>query len=242
MSIRDYNREYQDNETRRYAYDFDSVVRGYMMRTLEPFFSNGKALELGCFEGDSTLLYARYFDDLTVLEASDELIAKAKARVPDRVQFIHAAIEEAELPPAYDSIFLVHTLEHLDDPVAALSRIRTWLTPKGRLFVVVPNANAPSRQIAVKMALIDTNHSVTDAERAHGHRCTYSLDTLEHDVRSAGLEIQSRGGVFFKPFANFQFDQLMEHKIVSQAYLDGCYALGMHYPELTSSVYVVCGR
>ena len=133
-------------------------------------------------------------------------------------------------------------MEHLEGPVEALSRIRNWLSTSGRLFVVVPNADAASRQIAVRMGLIETNNSVTPGEFAHGHRRTYSLDTLEHDVRSAGLNIECRGGVFFKPFANFQFDLLIKHKVIDEAYLEGCYALGMQYPELTASVYVVCTR
>jgi SAM-dependent methyltransferase len=240
--MRDHNQEYQDNEIRQYAYDFDSVVRRYMMRALEPYFQSGKALEIGCFEGDSTLEYAQRFEDLAVLEASSDLIAVARKKVPDRVKFIHSTIETASLPAQYESIFLVHTLEHLDDPVAALRSIGQWLSPKGRFFVVVPNAYAPSRQIAVKMGLISHNNAVTEGERIHGHRCTYSFDTLERDVRDAGLSIQARGGVFFKPFANFQFDLLIRNKIIDQAYLDGCYALGMQYPELTSSIYAVCTR
>jgi len=240
--MRDHNREYQDNESRRYAYDFDHVVRRYMMRTLAPFFTNGKALELGCFEGETTKLYAERFDDLTVVEAADSLIEIARAKVPASVRFIHSTIETAELEPVYDSIFLVHTLEHLDRPVEALSRIRAWLRPSGKLFVVVPNANAASRQIAVKMGLVETNSSVTAGERAHGHRRTYSLDTLENDARQAGLKVESRGGVFFKPFANFQFDLLMNNKVIDEGYLEGCYALGMQYPELSASVYLVCTR
>lgn len=239
--MRNHNEEFQDNEHRQYAYDFDSIVRGYMMRTLAPFFStDGKALELGCFEGDSTLLYAEHFKDLTVIEASDKLIEVARKRVPANVHFVHASIETAAMQPVYDSIFLVHTLEHLDDPIACLARIRSWLSPKGRLFIVVPNANAASRQIAVKMGLIESNQSVTAGEKAHGHRCTYSLDTLEKDARKAGLQIETRGGIFFKPFANFQFDIIIKQKIIDQAYLDGCYALGMHYPELTASIYLIC--
>jgi len=239
--VRDHNREYQDNEERRYAYDFDYVVRRYMMQTFEPFFSRqGAALELGCFEGETTRLYAEYFDDLTVLEAADSLIAIARTKVPGTVRFIHSTIEEADLEPAYDAIFLVHTLEHLDDPVAALARIRGWLRPGGRLFVVVPNADAASRQIAVNMGLIESNSAVTEGERAHGHRRTYGMDTLERDVRQAGLHVEARGGIFFKPFANFQFDKLIAHEIIDNAYLDGCYALGMRYPELTASIYVVC--
>ena len=240
--MRDFNSEYQDNGARQYAYDFDYIVRRYMIRTFKPFFTNGKALELGCFEGETTKLYAEHFDDLTVIEAADDLIEVARKRVPENVHFIHSMIEDAELEPIYDSIFLVHTLEHIDDPLAALARIRTWLSPTGRLFVVAPNANAASRQIAVKMGLIDTHQSVTEGELAHGHRCTYSLDTLENDVRRAGLNVESRGGVFFKPFANFQFDMLIKNKVIDQAYLDGCYALGMHYPDLTASIYLVCTR
>lgn len=239
---RDHNSEFQDNAERKYAYDFDSVVRRYMMRALAPYFGSGKGLEIGCFEGESTALFAEHFDDLTVVEAADELIAVARQRVPDRVRFVHSTIETAKLEPVYDAIFLIHTLEHLDDPVANLARLGTWLTHSGRLFVVVPNANAPSRQIAVKMGLIEHNHAVTPGEHAHGHRCTYSLDTLERDVRKAGLNVLARGGIFFKPFANFQFDLLIKHGVIDQAYLDGCYALGMHYPELTSSIYLICTR
>lgn len=240
--MRDRNSEYQDNETRQYSYDFDHVVRRYMMRSLSPFFTKGKALELGCFEGESTKLYAENFEDLTVIEAADTLIESARKKVPATVQFIHSTIESAELQPIFNSIFLVHTLEHLDHPVEALARIGNWLAPNGRLFVVVPNADAASRQIAVKMGLIETNNSITDGERAHGHRCTYSLDTLENDARKAGLNIESRGGIFFKPFANFQFDLLLRNKVIDAGYLDGCYALGMQYPELTASIYLVCSR
>jgi len=238
--MRDFEKEHLDNDLRSYAYDFDSVIRRYMMRSLSPFFTSGKALELGCFEGDSTKLFSEQFDDLTVVEAAKSLIDVAKSKVSTKVNFVQATIETAEFEPVYDSIFLVHTLEHLDDPVTALSRIRSWLSPRGRLFLVVPNADAPSRQIAVKMGLIDANNSVTPGERIHGHRCTYSFDTLERDARSAGLNVEARGGIFFKPFANFQFDMLVKSKIIDQAYLDGCYALGMQYPELTASIYLVC--
>lgn len=241
--MRDYNKEFQDNAGRKYAYDFDDVVRAYLMRTLEPFFyTDGKALEIGCFDGSSTKRLAEYFRNLTVLEASSDLVAAARARVPDHVAFVNGRIEDVQMDAQFDAIFIVHTLEHLDDPVPALSRMRLWLTDRGRLFIVVPNAQAASRQIAVRMGLIETNNAVTESERLHGHRRTYSLDTLEHDARKARLRIESRGGVMFKPFANFQFDRLIGEGIIDDAYLEGCYALGMQYPELTASIYLTCRR
>ena len=61
--VRDFNREYQDGE-RKYAYDFDSVLRRYMFRALEPFFRRGAALEMGCYEGEVTAMLAERFLDL----------------------------------------------------------------------------------------------------------------------------------------------------------------------------------
>jgi 2-polyprenyl-3-methyl-5-hydroxy-6-metoxy-1,4-benzoquinol methylase len=241
MTTRDYNQEYQDSAS-KYAYDFDLVLRRYMMRALEPFFLPGRALEMGCYKGDVTELIAERYTDLTVIEASDELVGIARARVGSRARFITSTFEAADITDRYDAVFLVHTLEHLDDPVGVLRRVNTWLTPSGRLFVVVPNANAPSRQIAVQMGLIAHNSAVTDAERAHGHRKTYSLDTLAREALDAGLTIVHRGGVFFKPLANYQFDKLMGGDVITDGYLEGCYRLGMHYPDLCASVFVVCER
>jgi len=234
---------FADNVHRTYAYGFDYIVQTYLLRSLSPFFKpGGKALELGCFEGESTQRLARYFDDLTVLEAVNTLIETARANVPASVEFIHSTIETADLAPQFDAIFLVHTLEHLDDGVAAMSRIKQWLSPGGYFFVAVPNADAASRQIATKMGLIDTNNAVTEGEHLHGHRRTYSFDTLESEVRRAGLEVVTRGGVIFKGLANFQIDRALKENIIDAAYIEGCYALGMQYPELCSTIYMVCRR
>ena len=105
-----------------------------------------------------------------------------------------------------------------------------------------PNANAPSRQIAVKMGLIKHNSAVTPAEAEHGHRITYSLDTLERDAVSAGLKVVYRSGIFFKALANFQWDRLLQTDIISKEYLEGCYQLGQNYPDLCSSIFLMCEK
>jgi 2-polyprenyl-3-methyl-5-hydroxy-6-metoxy-1,4-benzoquinol methylase len=238
---RDYNAEYKDG-TRKYAYQFDSLLRRYLMRSLDPFLPPGKALEMGCYKGDVTELIAARYDDLTVIEASEELLTETRARLGRRATFVHGLFETIEVSARFNAIFLVHTLEHLDDPVFVLRRVHSWLADRGRLFVVVPNAHAPSRQIAVQMGLIPFTTAVTDSERAHGHRRTYALDTLEHDVSQAGLRVVHRGGVFFKPLANDQFDKLLAGDVITPEYLEGCYRLGMRYPDLCASIFLVCER
>jgi 2-polyprenyl-3-methyl-5-hydroxy-6-metoxy-1,4-benzoquinol methylase len=241
---RNYDQEIKNLNDHDYAYSFDfDVMHPYMLRSFVPFFKEGNLLELGCFKGDFTKRFLPFFSDITCVEASLEAVQEAKGKLGEQVKFINALFEEIKLPSQYNNIIMTHVLEHLDDPVDILDKINSeWLSNDGHFFLVCPNANAPSRQIAVKMGLISHNSAITDAEFKHGHRITYSLDTLERDVKKAGLQIVHRSGIFFKALANFQWDKLLKTDIISKEYLDGCYELGQQYPDLCSSIFFVCKK
>ena len=239
--MRNYNLECQDNAARKYAYDFDSIVRRYMLETLKPYFNcHGATLEMGCYKGDMTEQILNYLPTITVIEASSDLALTVQQRFPGKVTVITSTFETAQIEEKFDNIFIVHTLEHLDDPVTILKKIRDWLTPTGLLFVAVPNANALSRQLAVKMGLIEYNAAVTPGEAEHGHRRTYSMDVLLGQLRCAGYRAVDYGGILVKPFANFQFDQAIAQGILNEAYLEACNELAKTYPELSASLFAVC--
>jgi hypothetical protein len=92
------------------------------------------------------------------------------------------------------------------------------------------------------MGLISHNSAVTEAEEKHGHRITYTLDTLERDIKLSGLDVVYRTGIFFKALANFQWDRLLGTDIISKEYLEGCYQLGQQYPDLCSSIFFLCKK
>lgn len=244
MNNRDYNKELKDTSDHQYAYSFDfDVMHPYMLRTFTPFFKEGNFLELGSFKGDFTKRFVPLFDDITCVEASEDALKIAQFKLGKKIKYVNSLFEEVNLPVKYDNIVLTHVLEHLDDPVYVLKRINDeWLSENGRFFLVCPNANAPSRQIAVKMGLISNNSAVTQAEKEHGHNITYTFDTLERDVKASGLKIINRSGIFFKALANFQWDRLLQTDIVSKEYLDGCYELGHQYPDLCSSIFLLCEK
>lgn len=241
---RNYDQELRDAAGHKYAYSFDfDVMHPFMLKSFAPFFIPGSLLELGSFKGDFTRRFLDHFTDITCVEASGAAVAAAKADLGDRATFVEATFETAALPRRYDNIVLTHVLEHLDDPVAVLRRVNDeWLSETGRLFLVCPNGNAASRQIAVRMGIISHNTAVTPAEREHGHRITYNLDTLEGHARAAGLKVVHRSGIFFKALANFQWDRLLATDIVSKEYLEGCYQLGQIYPDLCSSIFLLCEK
>ena len=241
---RNYNKELKDTTEHKYAYNFDfDVMHPFILKSFIPFFKAGNFLELGSFKGDFTRKFIPHFDDITCVEASDEAIAIAKSEFGDKIKFVNGLFENTTLPTKYNNIVLTHVLEHIDDPVAVLKKINDeWLSDTGRFFLVCPNANAPSRQIAVKMGLISHNSAITTAEAEHGHKITYALDTLERDAKAAGLNVVHRSGIFFKALANFQWDKLLKTDIISSEYLEGCYQLGMQYPDLCSSIFLMCEK
>jgi ribosomal protein S18 acetylase RimI-like enzyme len=244
LKMRDYNKEFEDTPDHKYVYNFDfDVMHHYMIKSFNNHFVKGNCLELGSFKGDFTKRLVKYFDDITCVEASDEAIKVAKTLNGGQVKYVNGMFEDVSLPNKFDNIVFTHVLEHITDPVSVLKKINNeWLSDTGRLFLVCPNANAPSRQIAVKMGLISHNSAVTPSEKDHGHQITYSMDTLERDAKLAGLKVVHRSGIFFKALANFQWDQLLKTEIISKEYLDGCYELGQQYPDLCSSIFLLCEK
>lgn len=240
---RNYEQECRDYKNNKYAYNFDfDVMHGFMLKSFKPFFVGGNVLELGSFKGDFTKKLLPYFKDITCVEVSSDAVRVARKKLKN-VLIINSLFEDVRLPKKYNNIILTHVLEHIDEPVKLLSKIKDkWINDDGRLFLVCPNANAASRQIAVKMGLLTHNSCITSSEKKHGHRITYSFDTLEKDVKDAGFNIIYRTGIFFKALANFQFDRLLELNIVSKKYFEGCYQLGHQYPELCSSIFLLCEK
>lgn len=240
--MRDHNREFRDNSERKYQYDFDAVLREFLLKRVDRFIiRDGMVLEMGSYLGDMTEQILTRVEEVTVIEASSELATGVAGRFGSRVSVVNATFEEVDLEPTFDTIFLVHTLEHLDDPVSVLRRARSWLRPNGSLIVAVPNANALSRQIAVRMGLISHNSAVTPGEWKHGHRRTYSLDVLISHVLQADLSVVDSGGVIVKPFANFQWDRALDAGIVDSEYVEACDDLALVYPDLSASIFVVAG-
>ena len=245
----------RDTPTAKYAYSFDlEVMHPMMIRTFEPWFIDspwsvertaGSCLELGSFEGAFTERLHEHFSDITCIEASRAAHKKMKERLfgTPGVLVHDATFEQAKLGNQYDNIFMTHVLEHVEQHYRVLRRVNEeWLAPGGRFFLACPNANAASRQIAVKMGKLSHNSVVTLDEKAHGHWRTYTLDTLEDAARSVGLKVIARGGIFFKALANFQLDRAMKINIINQHYLEGCYQLGQVYPDLCASIYLICEK
>ena len=215
---RDYNKEHKDNQFRQFAYRFDyEVMHKYMLQSiLESTNQTDEILELGSFQGEFTSLLCEYFSEVTCVEASSEAVhfhqSKIKNAALNRVNILNSRFEDVKLDQCFKTVVMTHVLEHIDDPISVLKKVKSEMLGEGGVLLsYVPNANALSRRIAVEMGLVDHNAAVTEGEEQHGHRVTYSIDTLARDVKAAGLRVIDKKGIFLKTLANFQWDFFLNH-------------------------------
>src|SRR5580704_8860128 len=85
-------------------------------------------LELGPAEGVMTELLATTGKRLTLVEGSSLFCDSLRQRFPD-ANTINALFEEFQSNELFDNIVLGHVLEHVEDPVDILSRVKQWLKP-----------------------------------------------------------------------------------------------------------------
>jgi 2-polyprenyl-3-methyl-5-hydroxy-6-metoxy-1,4-benzoquinol methylase len=210
-----------------------NVIRAHMGRS-------PSILELGCSDGYMTSLLNAIASDHVVVEAAPDFIAAARQAAPERVQFVQTLFENYQPDRKFDLVVMSFILEHVADPSDLIARARLWLTPDtGRIFAVVPNIRAFSRQLGRAIGVVGELDEITPSELAHGHRRSYDRIAFDRDIERGGAEILARGGLVVKPFANTHMDMMLRQGIIGQEQLTGLERLGTEYPDLCHSVYAV---
>jgi 2-polyprenyl-3-methyl-5-hydroxy-6-metoxy-1,4-benzoquinol methylase len=151
-----------------------------------------------------------------------------------QAKVVHALFEEFVPDAPFETVVLGHVLEHVDDPVALLRRVRNWLTPTGRILAAVPNSRSLHRQAAVLLSMLPFEEALNDTDRHHGHRRVYNPETLRRDFLQAGLGIEVFGGYWLKPLSNAQLERDWDDSMIA-AFM----ALGERYPDIAGEIYVV---
>ena len=100
---------------------------GLFRRYMRP---NGSVLELGPAEGIMTDVLYPYFEDYTVVDGADFFVDSILKRHP-KIQGYASLFEEYKPLRKYDNIVLGHVLEHVENPVAILKLVSSWLVGGG---------------------------------------------------------------------------------------------------------------
>lgn len=213
--------------------DFDKRLIRYRYEALKPHLRGPHGLELGPAEGEMTQFLVNDFESLTLVDGAAELLAQ----IPDRENLmkVHSLFEEFEPEALFDSVIMEHILEHVDEPVVLLERVKHWLAPGGKLFLGVPNGNSIHRLVAVKMGLLENPCQLNARDHALGHRRVYTPETIRKVIEAAAISVETLGGVYFKPLSNGQIQENWTEEMIQ-----GFYELGKDFPGLAAEIYAVC--
>ncbi|HXC04336.1 MAG TPA: class I SAM-dependent methyltransferase [Bacteroidia bacterium] len=184
-------------------FDKDQKVNAFRSRTILEYTTGPKVLELGCADGLVTELLCRHFKGVVAVDASEELLAKARVRAPEAT-YHQALFEQFEPGTTFDTVILGHVLEHVQDPIAILQIIQKWVAPKGKLIITVPNGNSVHRRIGVEMGMLKYPTELNEDDIRIGHRRVFTVETLRTAVLSSGLNILKEEGILLKPLSNRQ--------------------------------------
>ncbi|MFJ7825273.1 class I SAM-dependent methyltransferase [Psychrobacillus sp. NPDC096623] len=213
-----------------------SKMRKELFSRLSRYFKGNHVLELGCGDGEMTLLLADSFKSVTVVDGSETMLNECKIRLENKnnIEYHKSYFEDYKSDKKFDVIIMSHVLEHLDNPVQVLQKISSLLKEDGVLLIAVPNADSIHRQVAVEMNLIPTCDSLNEQDLLLGHRRVYTLDGLKQHCLEAKYSIIDFGGLMLKPLTNRQIEEQWSEDMV-----EGFIKLGDKFPHLSAEIFVV---
>ena len=176
------DRRFNQTTDRYAAEDLETieVARRYGSHVFNLFrpYIGTRVLEVGCGIGTMSRKLAEIADTIVGIEPNAACVERVTAAMRDEPKFSLRPCHLEDCDPlelsshAFDTVYCVNVLEHIEDDVAALRMFRDVIAPEGRVLIFVP---------AVQAA-----YGPLDAELGHHRR--YSASGLADAFRRADLE------------------------------------------------------
>ena len=229
-----YEKKYENEAGRDYTIPTFDLVKNPHNRfeatvdAIHQHFKGGKILEVGAGSGivaSSLLKTGLEFESYTLSDLSSPRIEAAKQAIGDaRFQSAVLDVEGENWPfkedEKFDCILVVALIEHLIDPISAISRLRNHLSEDGFMYVLTPNVARWVKRIRLMGGYFPATASrdeglttydgqpVSLHDEGHIHYFTYrSLDKLltqycgfSHTVKAPYFEGTRMGPKGFESF------------------------------------------
>ncbi|MDL2314382.1 class I SAM-dependent methyltransferase [Desulfovibrio sp. OttesenSCG-928-C14] len=219
-------------ESFEYSLDNRIMLNWYADRIIAFSGKKQRVLELGIGHAFTCLKFYEFFNDYTVVDASSDVIQKCRQDHPELADSIRQAFfEDFEPEKTFDIIILGFVLEHVEDPGAVIRKYKSFLSPGGKYYITVPNAESLHRRFGHAAGLLGDVFTLGSGDKMLGHRRLYSVDSLNALLEDCGLHVTRKEGIFLKPFTTNQILQLGLGDAVYHAMCE----VGIAYPELCAA-------
>lgn len=144
---------------------------------LTPPHGQGRLLDFGCGAGVHLFQMQRRGWKVMGMDMSQQAVDRIRNELG--IEAIVGTLPHPDLKPeSFDQISMMHSLEHVHNPLAVLRSARTLLAPGGKLLIVVPNLSSLARRWC------GTAWQALELPR---HLIHFTPDTLSAMVRAAGF-------------------------------------------------------
>lgn len=203
---------------------------------LEEFFKGESCLEMGIAEGAGIERLLSRFNNVTVVDASEEAISMVKKTFKDTtLTTVKSYFEDMDFgTEKFDTLLMAHILEHVDDPQVVLRQAKKFVSKDGVMIIDVPNGNSLHRQIGVKMGLLDKKTDLNEADLSIGHQRVYTPETFKSELEKAGLKVKYFGGMFIKVLSNTQTEHVFNNE-----QLEALFTTGEDNPDIAAEIYAI---
>jgi len=221
---------------KEFLYDFDNdiMLKYYPKRIIEKI-NDGSFLELGLGHGYTIKEFLKKVNSYTILEGSQAVIENFKStesKLFSKVNIIETYFETYETDMRYDTIVMGFILEHVDSPDSILARYKKLLSPGGKIFIAVPNAESLHRQIGLHAGYMQDLQSLSESDLLLGHVRYYNVEALKALALKHKMNIVNLEGIFLKSFTTSQLQKLE----LNEKVIDGMLEMGKNYPELSNAI------
>ncbi len=139
--------------------------------------SGASILEVGCGSGQLAKYLKRKGYGVEVTDISHEILEEIRAS--SGIIGYCGSLEEISFPHHYDGIIFNNVLEHLPNPLSSMKKAGQLLTPRGLIFIEVPNIAG----LQFRLLRGSWYHLAIPAHLFH-----FSLPSLQKVARKASLD------------------------------------------------------
>ena len=149
--------------------------------------ATGDLLDFGCGNGDALASFAGRFPDWKLFGAElNDRALEALRRIPS-FEALYTCPPD-EIDRRFDVVTLIHSLEHMTDPVATLTDLASKVAVGGHLLVEVPDCEATPYDLVVADHLLHFSKNVLEAagSRAGFETVSFSNEMLPKELTWIG--------------------------------------------------------
>ncbi len=168
----------------------------------------GTFLDIGCGPGRLLYLAQRAGWAVRGLELSAEMAEFAAARLGAEVLVADFLEYQPRPEDRFDLVSLRHVLEHLHDPVFAMTRINGLLTLGGHAILEFPNIDAADKRLKRLLVGWGLHRRKYAGDFVTGHCNEFCRSSFEHLLRKSGFRLVRWETYSHKPLTNFIYNRI----------------------------------